>query len=449
MFLKGLSLRSLGNRRWLPPLWGLTAALVMALGAGCTSEQSNLVGAGLHEARYDSLHLLKILDFDDFGNLEIEDIPFTQNRVLYIGRQGDERSAILVRYDFETWLDTIQADTDTSNIKRFNLILYFPNHYNNLRALDGTTITKVFQIQNLAAPLDSTVYPGDRPAVEPELINATPNDTIDINSPQTIPLRPEVLLGWYASHNGIMISEDEDLSVDEGLMGVASNEFDFAGSQLELDDDDTTVGVVLQIEFKEPAGYTDVLRPAVDLSTWDHIAPAPDDPSEGIVLRTHLRSYPYLDFDLSTLPENVLINRAVLGVYNDTTRSYGPLTNIICAEIDSSFVASVVDSVTLDDLGDAVASVTGRTSLDPYHLQRLEFNITRSLQRVVNGVFEDPIRYILCAAEDFFPTYDVSSVDPDFQLARFHFFGTTALDTLRPYLDITYTRIDELTEGGE
>jgi len=449
LFLKGLLMGWRGKSRFWPPLIGLTVTLVLGLGPGCTSEEVSLVGAGLHTARYDSLYQHQITDLSDFGNIEVEDIPSTQNRVLYLGRQGDERSAILVRYDFETWLDTIQADTDTSNIKKFNLILYFPNHYNNLRVADGTKIAKVFQIQNLAAPLDSTLYPGARPAVEPELINAIPNDTIFINSPQIIPLRLEVLPEWYNSHHGIMISEDEDLSVDEALMGVASNEFDFAGSQLRPEDQNTTVGVVLQIEFKEPVGYTDVLRPVVDLSTWDHIAPAPDNPAEGIVLRTHFRSYPYLDFDLSSLPENVLINRAVLGIYNDTTRSYGPLANIVCAHIDSSFVATVVDSVTLDELEDAVQSITGRASLDPYTLHRLEFNITRSLQREINGVFDEPIRYIFCAAEDFFPTYDVSGPDPDFQLARFHFFGTTALDTLRPYLDITYSRIDELTKGGE
>lgn len=55
----------------------------------------------------------------------------------------------------------------------------------------------------------------------------------------------------------------------------------------------------------------------------------------------------------------------------------------------------------------------------------------------------------MTAGEDFFPRYDLTTVDPDFYFTQFNFFGTAAPDSLRPHLRITYSGVDELTGGGE
>lgn len=437
----------------------LAVAVAFALIAGCVSEDPNLMGALLPGTSFDSLLVpLRSEQVTAFGNLEIADVLYDENQVLYLGRQGSESSAILARYDFAAFLDTVQAEVVAGNIKQFNLLLYMVNYYNNiLRAPDSTKVSKVYIVEELAALLDPSLYPGESQATMVGHLN-TSLDTLDAKSPLIIPLNPTKLVtDWVVNpdgHNGIKISEFESVPVDAGLLGFASNEFRFAGSQIEREDDNTVVGVVLQIEFNEafpeaPFPYFARLSPVVDVGTWDAIDPVPEDVNEGLVLRTHLRSYPYLSFEVTDLPANVLINRAVIGVYNDTTSSYGPLEAIVVSEIDSSFVANLSESLTLDKLEDAVKVLGGQSSVDPTLAGRLEFNVTGSLQRLVNGVLTEPVRYLFTAAEDFFSGYDVfGSPDPDFVLVRYSFFGAGAAEDRRPYLKIYYTRLDEMTGGG-
>jgi len=80
-------------------------------------------------------------------------------------------------------------------------------------------------------------------------------------------------------------------------------------------------------------------------------------------------------------------------------------------------------------------------------VRHLAFDVTTLVQRVVNDVYTDPRGLVLTAGEDVFPTYDLTTVDPDFYFTEFRFFGTAAADSLRPRLEITYSR-NEARPGG-
>jgi hypothetical protein len=137
-----------------------------------------------------------------------------------------------------------------------------------------------------------------------------------------------------------------------------------------------------------------------------------------------------------------MINRAVLrfGVNPDT--SYGPLTSLVLAKLPQDLVTAN-ESLTLQQLEDSAELLTGQTSVDVTLLDDetgkwIGFDVTRLMQREVNGVLTDePYCLMLASGEDFFDAY-AASWSPDFYLSVFDFYGAGDPE-YPPILEIIYT----------
>jgi hypothetical protein len=444
--------------------------------AGCTSQSQNLVGVGLPGGSVDSLLVpLQIFNggtLDAAGNIELVDpeIPFDEHELLFFGNRGNESSAILVQYDFAAFRDTFPFGDLINSVGqdsiKVQLYLYLIKYYYEQFKVpfednpDTTrNLRKYYFVRELVEPLDPEQYLSDRPEELPGFeispINPSSSQLVFAQSNIFITLNTNRFVNWFNAgfHNGLIVMEGVGIDPpDSGFFGFASKDFDTSrhSSNLALENINTTVGPVLHIEIKSPDDETIIanLLPMHDLSTL-HRVDDPPDASAGILVRTHLRSYPYLSFSLAELPPNVFINRAVIGLINDTEESYGPLETIVVSEIDSSFAPTGDFTVDLAVLEDQARVVTGRVNLTPDGDTVVEFNISSSLQRYINGAFSEPLRYLFSAAEDFFPSF-ASGPDPSFFFQRFRFFGTGVSDPeKRPYLLITYTPEEALSGGGE
>jgi hypothetical protein len=207
------------------------------------------------------------------------------------------------------------------------------------------------------------------------------------------------------------------------------------------------VGVTIAVEVE--GRDTDVVFQATkDVSTFHALDETAETFEDGFMMRTHLRRYPWVRFSLDDLPDNVVINRAILRCAVDTLTGYGPLEAIVVSEIPVSAVSDV-DTMMLATLEESVQVISGQTNVDPGYIIEdqwpwIGFNVTTAIQRHVNGVLDEETGIIMTAGEDVFSTYDVALWDPEFYLSRFQFFGTGDSD-YAPYLEITYT----IFSGGQ
>jgi hypothetical protein len=257
--------------------------------------------------------------------------------------------------------------------------------------------------------------------------------------------------GWVNAGQtvGLIIALGADS--DAGLVGFGAREL-VRYSEIESVGVGTIVAPNFIVEFNDGVTPRLLLAPVADTSTFEVVPPAPAalaDIADGFVLRTCLRSYPALNFDFSRLPDDVLINRAVLRLTNNQELAFGNSEAIVVSEFNSANLAAAPsDTMTFAELDEATYVITGQTSLDPTKVRHLAFDVTTLVQRLVNDVYADPRGLVLTAGEDIFPTYDLTSVDPDFYFTEFRFFGTTAEDSLKPRLEITYSRHEDRMGGA-
>lgn len=459
----------LAKRSVLKAALAVLVATVPALPwlGGCSSDDPNQVGAGLVDpVLTEVLVTLPVQDVTAYAPLQVDDpaVPVHRQQVLYLGSQNGVRSRILLSYDFS---DIFTADHPEemftpANIKAVKLSLTKLSHYSGLRreiSADGDTtyvssgqpLDLYYRVQQMSAPFDSTAfvgYPNAVPAFGGPALNSDFLEPIQDNEP-FLRLYENDFLQWLAAGQtvGLVISLDE-VNSDPGLIGFAAREL-----QRYTELDNVAVGTVvapnLVVEFEDNTVLNFLLPPVADTSTFEEVPPAPTDPTGGLLLRTCLRSYPALDFDFSGLPSDVLINRAVLRLTNDQDLAFGNKEAIVVAEMDSTRLASTPQVLSPTELGAASYVITGQTSLDPTQTRQLAFDVTTLVQRIVNRVYANPRGLVLAASEDVFPTYDQTAVDPDFYFTEFRFFGTAAADSLRPRLEITYSRHEERLGGAE
>jgi len=420
-------------------VWGLCGL------GGCTSDEPGAVGAGIpSELDLDDPTVLKIRTLAINGSLTLSDPdkPFDQFEVLYFGHRGEEASSILARYDFSSLQDSVGQDVviNEANIKSVTLRLFRMKAY---ESTDTTVagIEKDFEIWTLSDTLDTSLYPGDEPAVEFLIADEHGvGSAIFIDLPET-----RFVDWWQNGHTGIMIKEGD--GSDEGLVGYASAELELY-SQIDLEDDETVVGPTITVTFEDALDVgAQTFAPIADVSTFHAADSQSEDFDGGIMMRTHMRTYPWFRIDLDGLPENILVNRAILRCAVDTSRGYGPLAALVLSEVPIATVEGV-DTLTLDEFGDAVALVEGQVNVDPTYIAEdmapwVGWDVTNSIQRYVNGVVSGGTGLILSDGEDVFSSYDIALWDPEFYLTRYWFFGTAEPEAgeedMRPYLEITYT----------
>lgn len=430
---------------------GLTLAVL-----GCSSDDSNLVGASLVDTTIDTtLETVLVTEVTQYTGKTISepDLPVPSQEMLYLGSQGGTSSSILVNYDLsEVYTDSFPAEAFTlENIQSVKLQMIMADYYINLTPRDQAglgdkVLSKYYEVFQLEAPFDTTAYPGPIPAYDPTDLNIDP--VLDEAGEVQVDISAPFFLNWVQAGESQGLLVQEGPGSVEGLTGFAARDNRHMGSQFPTLGAGTTQGPALVIKFVQPDSTLSI-KPVADTSTFHQIAEAPLATDDGFFMRTCLRSYPVFRFDLSVLPEDVYINRAVLYVANDTISSFGNLESIVISEFDMDRFGVPGDSLPLDDLNDATYQISGMTSLDPTFHAVMQFNVTQAVQRLINNVYDNERGLIMTAGEDFFPNYDLSTVDPDFYFTQFNFFGTSAPDSLRPQLRITYSGVDELTGGGE
>lgn len=432
---------------------GLLAALLLTL-AGCTSDDANTVGLDQVETEFEVvLEPLALEDITQYRPLPVKDeeVPLAEQELLYFGEQDGTASSVLLNFDFsDVYTEEYPATLWTvDNIKNVRLLFILAESYASDDSLNA--IPKVYDLQRLMEPFDPDDFPGD--AYEATGSSALTNLELVAGRDVSLLVRELDFVNWVNSgvEQGFVLQEGDAGGIvsDPGLVGMASQEIAHATqfpAETQLED----VRIRFFVEFEDELDVEGVyLYPTEDISTFHEIQDVPADLVDGFCVRTCLRNYPFLAFDFSALPTNAYVNRAVLSVVNDTTTSYGTLEAIVVSEFPLDALPAAGDSITLDEIQDGVYPISGMVNLDPFNNDVMEFNITTAVHRIVNGVYEGQRGFLLAAGEDMFPGYDVSSLDPDFYLTRFNFFGTSAADSLRPRLKISYSVVEDITGGGE
>ena len=435
------------------PVPVLTAAALAALLAGCSSDLPNEVGSDLATVVVDSVLVpLRVETVVDHSQLDVTDgsttRPFVDQDVLYLGSQEGTSSAILVNFDFgdsaEVYQDTLTADMITAgNISSPRLLLNMLQFYKRLPRPDGSGavgLRKYYDFYRLDAPFDTTAtWPGAIPPHSVTQLNASPEPDDGTSFMIQIPVSADSLVSWIMDGRriGFLIQEGAAAAdVDSGMLGFSSRDNRYPASTLGDSLTVRKIGPNFRCRF-DAQDYEWSMGSQADVSTFDEIAPAPPL-TDRLMVRTCLRSYPALLFDLSQLPANAYINRAVLVVNNDTLSSYGNLQDLFVSEMDTTAFQAPSRELTLSDLDGAINFTTARIySADPTYNVGFGFNVTTTIQRYVNGAYTGVRGLVLTGGEDFLG--GTNAMGPGFWLSRFNFYGTAAADSLRPRLEITYS----------
>ena len=436
------------NLRFTVP--AAAAALALTL-AGCSSELPNEVGADLATVEVDSVLVpLDVRALADYSALEVTDpgLPYSARQTLYLGAQAGTRSSILVNFDFDAYFDEDFPESlfTAENIRSVKLSLTKLSFYTEAADTATPVVRQFYRIYGLDAPFDSTAYPGPVPAHDGRDLNA--DYGLEQGAEPLIPLFESDFLEWIATGGtrGFVIQAGAES--DSGLVGYAARDL-VRYAEIPPLARGTLAGPNLVVDFVDE-DLNHLIASVGDVSTFDQVAPPPADPLDHLLVRTHLRQYPALLFDLAKLPRDVYVNRAVLVLHNDTSRGFGTLQTLVVSELASTLFGDPYATLTLDELGAAVYPVTGTFANDPDFNVRFDFNVTASVQRLVNGAYTGTRGFVLTADEDFLPGYDSAATDPDFYFNefRFHGFGA-ASDSLRPHLMITYSSVADLGGAGD
>lgn len=452
---------------------GAALAVVLALAAiigmmGCTSDEPNLVGAALVTDSIDTvLATLGAEEITMYSALQVENpdtpnnynVPVYRQEVLYLGeRNGTRCDGFLVNFDFdiEFTADYPESLFTEENISAVKLSLTKLNYY-SAREDDGGIIDNgqpvdlYYELQTVEAPFDSLeyrTYPVEAPVPTGPFLNSNFNDPNNFDEVFLPLFDSRDLLEWIQAKEKVGFVVSLAAQSDTGLVGFASRELTHF-NEIPPVQKNTIPAPNFVVEFQDSDIPAFLISPYADTTTFVEVPEAPADPSDGFLLRTGLRSYPVLLFDLSSLPPNAFINRALLTVTNDREKSFGPLSGIGVLEWETTFFGDPYRTIPLRDINDPYQYysfyVTGQTSLDPRLNQVINFDVTQAILRIINNVYDGTRGLLLTGGEKFLPVGLSSYVTPDFFYEEFRFMGTGAADPAdRPQLKITYSIVNEI-----
>ena len=428
----------------------LACGLVLGgLVAGCTSELPNELGHDLGSITVDTvLAPLLVETMTQYSALEVTDpeVPWGAVQTLYLGSQGGNTSSMLVNFDFgnvfsEDFPEELFVPDSLQTVKLSLTMLEF---YGNprYRTSDGDTVETIaatdihYWISVLDAPFDTTLTPEIE--VPPHGIAIFQDLDGGWGKEPSLPVRVDDFLQWVANGETVGFLIEAGPGSDPGLVGYSSRDLVLFGQLPALAEGNVTAPNFV-VDFTErDENY--LMPPTADISTFHELDPIPTDPAVGMTFRSGLRSYLALHFDLSELPANAYINRAALRVMSDVSSSFGTLTTLHVSEMDSLDFMEPTTSLTVDELEAGLEPIATLSSVDPYQVEILEFNVTQYVQRRINNVYTGRRGMAITGDESF-------GVGSDFYFNVFKFFGTTAVDSLRPHMRITYTLAGEI-DGG-
>lgn len=441
----------------------LTTVLLIALAlAGCTSESPGPVGTGVPgDLEVSDPTTSRMFELSPAGHLALADDEraYDEAEVLLFGHDEEDSSSILVRYDLsslpDSFPDWTQMDDETilsAKLTLYRLEAYTPDDEEEEEEEKQGTNIRHYVVNALDEPLDTSLYPGPEPAY-----GALLADEFDSGQEPFIDLNVGTVIDWAENgSNGIIIREGDESH--PGLVGYASRDIlEQAYGEIEsLINVDSTLGISLKVVafdtlttvvddttvvFNE-LNETFVFGPVADVSTL-HARPTPSaDLGADVMLQTHLRISPYFAFDNTLLPQDAFINRAVVRLAIDFDRTFGQLQSMVLHEVAPSLVSGV-DTLSLQTLEDEATTATGQFSVDYGTMEANEldwvgWDVTSTLQRIVNGVLEPETVFLLTAGESFSGYLTTSAYEPDFYYSRYVMRGTDEL-VLKPHLEITYT----------
>lgn len=468
------------RRRLLLPVVIVLAWSVILLAGGCTSDPANLVGAGQVDNQIDTtLALIEVSALESFAGLQVEDqsqrIPDLET--LYMGTAKNTKASFIVNFDFsDIFSEEFPEELFTlENIKtvKINLTKFLPykaagdsivvnpdtGDTTTVSVSTGQPLDLYYFVNELIEPFDPLDYesaPKDLPPFDPTIIN------LDFQLPNTamepsLKLTVSDFLRWVDEGTKIgLVFRLGDLS-DPGLVGYASSELT-TFSEVPPLAVGTIPGPDIVVDFASEEVNLQV-APSEDTTVFEEVDTVPGTAAaaaDSFVLRTGLRAYPAIRFDLSALPTNALINKAVLSVVNDTSTSYGPEFSVMISEITASTmdtppvpfdVATIADST-------RVYPLSFRSNLRAKQDFVIEFDITTGIRRAVNRVNEEPRGFLLSGVEDKF-IFPFGNLPPDLTGPSFYYRQLNLLgfdDPVpehRPRLRIWYSVIDELSGGGQ
>ncbi len=430
----------------------IAASILIAALAGCTSDEANPVGTALPgELQLNTQQTVFVETLAVSGRVAVKDeaLSYDHNELLYFGIQGADASSILAHYDVSTLPDSLPAGVviDETTVTSVKLRLFRTEAYaavpdsllDEVHPLLPQNPLKVFETHTLAAPLDVALYPGPEPALAAQIASQEGS-----GASVFLDLPVEQFLLWMTSGmNGLLIREGA--GSQPGLVGYAAVDMTTAGYQeIDLVGAGTTVGPVLTVAYRNPAAELDtafVFEPDVDVSTFHALAAPPADLAAGIEVQTHLRRYPYFFPDLADLPDDILINRAVLRLAIDAN-SFGPVESLVLHEVPLSLLAGR-DTVTIQEIEAAAVTSAGNLVVDIGQMIFDEetwvgFDVTGTLQRARNGALAPDTVLLLTAGEDFGGFAISGNYSPDFYFGRMLFLGT-GYAAQKPHFEITFT----------
>ncbi len=455
----------------------LVGTIALLVG-GCTSDPASIVGAGLINNQIDStLISLDIVTIDAFAGLRVDDDTelLQELPTLYLGSGGGVKASFVANFDFSeifTEDRPIEDFTDEKiNTVKLSLMKYLPyaavdtvKTFNDVGELISTTLEPTGQpldlfyfVHELDEPFDNasvTSFPTAVPAHNP----APVNDDYIAPSPGREPflvLDKTTFLRWIADGTTVGLLVQLGNMSAPGLVGYASEEWTKA-TELPRVEASTIPEPNIVVDFGDSEGV--VLAAHNDVTIFEEIPDVPATQAEagdGFVLRTGLRSYPAIRYDLSNLPDNARINRAVMSVVNDTSQSFGPTFSVMVSEITAATMDVATGQMDVSALSDSnqVFPLTFRSNLVPDVDYVVEFDVTNGIQRAVNLVNEVPRGFLLSGVEEsgIFPfgrrPPDVTK--PNYYFRQMNFLGLNDPDPAnRPTLKIWYSVIDELNEVG-
>jgi hypothetical protein len=473
--IDGTERRGQSNKRF-----GMGLAFICALAVlvnlavtGCTSDEPNLVGTALVTDHMDTvLFALGAEDVLTYSALRVENNPdptqkydgitVDKQEVLYLGELGGTRSgAIIANFDFS---DSDKFPEDIFNEENIKNVFFSLTKLKYHRAYadtgntepTGQPVNLYYHLQELDGPfdpLDYKNYPVPTPPGAGPLLNDDFDEPIISSEPLLRLVDPKDMLDWIANKEKVGIIVTFGAQSDPGLVGFASSELTHF-SQLDPLFEGTVAAPNFVVEFQDVTANNFLVEPYDDTSTFEKVTDAPQFVTDGLLMRTGLRSYPALYFDLSALPPNAFINRAVLSVTNDSDVSFGNLGGIKVLEWDVERFGAPADTINVLDLNDPSARysfiVTGATSLDPTLEETIQFDVTQAILRIINNVYLGTRGFLLTDEETFYPGLSSTGVNPDFYYREFHFKGSADGDQAhRPQLKITYSVVNELNGEGE
>jgi hypothetical protein len=429
-------------------LW-LASALLAAL-AGCDSDEFGLVGNDLpKEVTQDSLAVeITVPISEEFAveptagesHLEHDALVFGQRLRSVVDTLSTWRATPLVRFDFanpivdEVPLPSPRFWTRVRFVFRnFKIDRYYGANPDSLLLR-----VRSFDVVELSAPLDSTMRDQSLVSLLGDVLVANPGGSLAtgyefewLASPiDTLGAAYLKLRGWLdgGPHNGIAVvdrSTDYTAELTETLMRFAASEFPRNRSSALPPLSAGTVWIPqLSIAFLDPNDLSRELiqryTPILDFTHIEREAP----PAGSLRLGTHpdARSFLRADFAAAAIPSTATINKAelVLHVNNEFSLARGALLVGVYEATAGQVVAT--------PLGDLDFVRRASTTVFPMLQSSFTLDVSDFVQRYVNR--------LIPAERGFLLTTILANQD---EIRSIDLFGSSAVDSLRPYLRIQFT----------